>query len=784
MDDMIPEGMEEMLPEEIREAIELQEAERLEKIQSIGQAIAKKRDDAVKGRGGSGIEQEWQEAEDAYEGIDDANRSEHRTYKPLSHTGSAIIPRKGEVGRSTIYLNITRPYTDAAAARLGDMLLPTDDKNWAIRPTPIPNSGMGDPNTGMAMPNGLQPAPVPPTGGVPPTMPVAPQQGMPGMQTPIANGIDQIGKEAREKAEKAEKQIEDWLVECQWHAEVRKVIEDCARLGTGILKGPFPVKRKRRKVMQTLEGTQMVLEEEIVPASKCVNPWNFYPDPNCGESHRNGQYCIERDEITSRQLKEFKGLPGYIDQCIDKVLEEGPGKKSVQGHDRKNGGDNETYEVWYYYGTLDRDDLECMGVDVEEMGDGIPAVITLVNDTAIKASLNPLDSGEFPYDMIPWQRRQNSPWGIGLPMQIRSPQRMLNGAARNMLDNAGLSGGPQIILRRNAIEPADGSWTLTPRKFWFAKEDSDMKSVQDAIVAINIPNLQMELMNIIQFAMKQAEDVTGMPALMQGLQGKAPETVGGMTMLQNNANSVLRRLARNFDDCITEPHITRIYEWILMYGPEDCQGDFQIDARGSSALVERDIQAQELMQMGQMVMNPAFGLSPAKWIREYLKSRRFDPNRFTMDEEEKQAMAQQQPPEAPQVAVAKIRAQTDMQKTQMQLEADMQKEQMRGQVDLKEAEWEQNRDTLYVQAEHERTRIEYEARMAELQIKKELEMLKYANAQKITLDQIKADLARDAAKLNLQRELSMASNTIKAAQVIKPPVEPPGRAPDGMAFQK
>ena len=37
-------------------------------------------------------------------------------------------------GRATLLPNITRPYTDAASARVGDMLLPTDDRNWALKP--------------------------------------------------------------------------------------------------------------------------------------------------------------------------------------------------------------------------------------------------------------------------------------------------------------------------------------------------------------------------------------------------------------------------------------------------------------------------------------------------------------------------------------------------------------------------------------------------------------------------------------------------------------------------
>jgi hypothetical protein len=48
-------------------------------------------------------------------------------------------------------------------------------------------------------------------------------------------------------------------------------------------------------------------------------------------------------------------------------------------------------------------------------------------------------------------------------------QRVLNASVRAMMDNAGLSSGPQIVIDGDVIEPADGngnSYELTPRKVW------------------------------------------------------------------------------------------------------------------------------------------------------------------------------------------------------------------------------------------------------------------------------------------------------------------------------
>ena len=720
------------------------------KLEAFGNSLKRKRDEAVAARKASGIEEEWTLAEEAYQGIDEATRG-NTVGKPSSPNGGYTNSKPVASGRSTVLLNITRPYVDAAAARVGDMLLPTDDRNWAIKITPI-----GDAKTGGNTPEELQ-------------------------------VLKMIDTDRQKAADGAQKQIEDWLVECQWHAEVRKLIEDCARLGTGVLKGPVPAKKLNR-VTKMGEGMMaFIMEEKIAPDSKCITPWNLFPDGDCGESIHDGAYIWERDSIVAKKLKDLRGLPGYLDDQIDKVIEQGPQHKHSSDFEVGNvkAKDSDVFEIWYYHGAAEREDLLAAGVDLEGMEDEtIHCVLTMVNDVVIKAALNPLDSGDFPYDVMPWQRKTNHWAGTGVGMQINTPQRMLTAAVRNMMDNAGLSAGPQIIMRRNAIVPADGQWNITPRKIWWVNEDADVAAVNQAFLAVNIPAMQQELNNIIQFAMKMAEDVTGLPMLMQGQAGAAtPDTVGGMQMLNNNASSVLRRIARLFDDKITEPHIRRYYDWLMMYGEDDSiKGDFQIDARGSTALVERDLQNQAIMQMGALVMNPAFGIDPEKWIKETLKAQRLDPERFQMDEEKKKQMAEQAPPPPPQIQVAQIRAQADMQKTQMQLQAEMQQAQMQNQASVEKMRLDTDRDTVYVQAQHARDQANAQAKMAELQIKRELAMLEYALREKISLETVKAKLASDAMKLQVQKEL--ADSDGRGPQVVTPVVEPAGRAPDGEAFQK
>lgn len=739
-----------------------------EQLAAFEQQVAKWRKEAVSGRRNSGLEQMWAEDQEAYEGVDEATRGSSDYIKGASPSDTLRTAASARsTTRSKVVMNITRPYVDAAAARVQDMLLPTRDRNFLIEPTPIPDLGR---LVSGEVPSELLQA------GVDPDK--------------ARRFAEEQMREAKRKAERAQKQIDDWLVDSRWNTEVAKVIEDAARLGVGVLCGPVPTKIKHSKAKKTDLGMELTYEEVIQPTSRRVDPWNFFPDPTCGEDIHNGRYVFERAYMTKRQLADLIGVPGYNDTQIRKALEEGPSRVVAEGYkSREDIGESERFEVWTFYGFVTRDELELTGVEAELLDAMdkaiVPAMLVTVNDRIIKAALNPLDTGEFPYDVFVWQRIQGSWAGKGVARQIRSPQRIINAATRNMMDNAALSSGPQIIVDKRGIVPADKTWELTPRKIWFATDELGTGQVSAGISAINIPTMQNELQAIIQYALKMAEDVTGMPLILQGQQGSAPETVGGMTLLHNNATTVLRRLARNFDDQIIIPHIRRYYQWLMLYSDnDDAKGDFTIQARGSTALLEKDVEAQALVQLSQFAMDPRFGVKPREWFREMIKTQGLDPDKFMMTDEEYAQLQQQQaeqPQMPPQVMAAQIRTQADLQREQMRLQLEAEKLRIQDENQKLRIRTDMDRDTAYVTSQIRRDQATYEAKMRELELKRELAMLEYAMQHKITLEETKAKLASDAMKLRVQKELAAKD---APGQVVPPPTEPPGKAPTGHAYEK
>lgn len=725
---------------EIEEVDPQQERERLaERLQAFGHSMSQQRDEWIRSRYSYGVDKRWLEDEDQYNAKDNINKAASQMMTSVEQ-GYPVTTQGAKPHRSTVYIGLTRQKTNAAEARVADILLPTDDRNWGIQPTPQPSlmevtrdeRMAADRDTGQPM--------------------VHPETGQPLRMKDIGRAAMQV---ARDKAKAMQTEIEDQLVECDYNSEVRKMIHNAAVLGTGVLKGPVVTNRTRKawQPYRDMEGNQIhqiVIVEEISPASFSVDPRNVWPDPACGDNIHNGKGIYEREQLTSRQVRDLAKQPGFMKEQLRKVLEEGP-KKSATFQELKDDEQRDiardVYEMWTYWGEVDHDDLESAGIKLGEKDElrSVSACVVVINSTVVKAYLNPLEGGDLPYDFYVWERVADSVWGYGIPYLMRAQQKVLNAAWRQMMDNAGVSSGPQIIIKAGAIQPADKQWQLTSRKIWFATDDID--DVRKAFTAVEFNSYQAELANIIKMAMELADQETGVPTIMQGEKGAAPDTVGGMQMLMNSANVVLRRLVKQFDDMVTRPHIRRYYDYNMMYNEnEEIKGDFSIDARGSSALLVRDIQNQAFLNLLAAGANPVYGpyLDTQKLFEKALQAQHIDPTEVLKSEDElekiKEAASQpQQAEQDPALAVAQLRGDIELQKAQVQNQGDMAELQLRQQI---------------AQQAHD-------LKMAELQMNREIEMLKMANEQNLSLETIKAKLADTAIKERGKKELYAAEQNLK-----------------------
>lgn len=539
--------------------------------------------------------------------------------------------------KSSLFINQTRPKTNAMEARLSDMLFPTDENNWGIKPTPVPELTLGAKQAAQRAAK---------TATALVENPADPKL----QETAIATQqtLDELKKqmdEARTRAEAMEAEIEDHLRECDYGAECREVIRDSCRLGTGILKGPMTDGKSRRSWAQPMEKQedgsftksnvyQLKYAADQRPTFYRVDPWNFFPDMDVAKME-DSQGDYERHLLNPKQLRKLARNPTFNQNAIRTLLKLPPSEaapsylndlRSITSSYNDLAGDR--YHVFEYHGTITAEEMleiskvpgfEEYAEDIEydKNGDIDPlaemnVVIWFCQGELLKFGIHSLDSGDSIYSVFNLERDETSVFGFGIPYLMRDSQKALAAAWRTLLDNMGLSSGPQIVINDDTLEPVDGNWELVGRKLWRRKGTAppDKKPFE----TFNIESHLEELQAVIEMCKKNIDEETALPVIAQGDQtSQVTKTLGGMSILMNAVNVVFRRIVKNWDDQITDPAITRFYDWLMQFSTkEHIKGDYQIDARGTSVLLVREMQSANLMAF---VLN--FGAHPI--LGKYLK---------------------------------------------------------------------------------------------------------------------------------------------------------------------
>lgn len=116
-------------------------------------------------------------------------------------------------------------------------------------------------------------------------------------------------------------------------------------------------------------------------------------------------------------------------------------------------------------------------------------------------------------------------------------------------------------------------------------------------------------------------------------------------MLMGAANVALKSTIKNIDDFLMEPMITALFHWNMEYGTnQKSKGDLRIVARGSTALVQKEVQSQRLLQFLSLVSNPmdAGLVDRNQLLRDIARSMDIDPDQIVKSEEQLALEQQQQ----------------------------------------------------------------------------------------------------------------------------------------------
>lgn len=608
-----------------------------------------------------------------------------RQYHGIYENNIATILRE-DTERSQVFINITRPKTNAWRARIGDMLFPNDEKNYGIDPTPVPTLSQEARRAGKEA-EALEEE----VGGLVEEHNAAVEAGQPGFPEEVAAAqpkaelamrLREIEKqrqsdmeEARRRSAAMEREIDDQLTEARWPAKCRDVIDDMCKVGTGILKGPVVSSSPAKTWDVNGETGEALLTDDggFRPTVRRVNYWHFFPDPDA-ETIEESNGTFERHLPNRKMFKRMARELGFDPRTMTELLQEGP---------RQNGADLQSINwmaelrqmegsafdsdmgnifadrwcVWEYHGALEAEQITGMiramgrfpdAQRFEEEAKQNPLQEYMVRvffcgNRLLKIEEDYLlDSGASIYSVASFEKAEASIMGgVGVPHLMESEQAMLNSAVRMMLDNAALAVGPQIVIDKQTIEPENGKWKITPRKVWQRIKSAAMgeREGNRPFEVYDIPMNQEMLANIIQIALKFVDEAVAMPLIAQGEQGvHVTQTAHGMSMLFNSANVVFRRVIKNWDDDVTTGLIQRFFDFNMQFSDKiEIKGDMKIEARGTSVLLVREMQADQMMAiLQQWSTHPVLGVGLRAYncMRLVLQAMNINPDDVLINEEE------------------------------------------------------------------------------------------------------------------------------------------------------
>lgn len=529
------------------------------------------------------------------------------------------VKAKIDPKRSSAYIRETRTKVRTLDARIMDLLFPANgDKNWEISNTPVP------------------------------VVPLDVEQKLTQM---VQETILQAGEQRqpnREEMDLAKKsyltatitnmsnEIDDQLSEIKYRNIIRNVVHSGHLYGTGWLKGPLvnqTTEQHWQQVQNNKGNMEWTLSKNNVnrPYAEFKPIWACYPDMSATDIE-DCRFMCERHvmprhkllELASRQ--DFNGtlIREYIANNVDGTASYLSYESTLYAlndiETKKQPQVKGSYEVIEFWGYVTGSDL--VGLDAEnflpaigeQLLNDFPVNIWLLGNEVIKIAVQPITGVVIPYYAYYFDKDETSIFGEGVASIMRDPQKLLNASIRAMIDGAAHSAGPQYEVNIDLLAEGEDPTDIGAFKVWQrVGKDADVAG-KEVVRIKQIQSYTPEFMSMYSLFSRLGDEITIIPRYMHGdtkVSGAA-RTSSGLSMLMGQANIGLSDLVKMFDDGITKPFITAMYNWNMQFNErEDIKGDMKIIARGSTALMAKEVRAQQIQMFLQMTLNPADTL----WVK-------------------------------------------------------------------------------------------------------------------------------------------------------------------------
>lgn len=543
-------------------------------------------------------------------------------------------------GQPVIFWNLTGEKSRGFRAWIGDVQNFDNGKSWALKPTPIPDL---PPDVKDGIAKTVQDAVrAKLESGVDLTTGMIFEYAAQLYDDTIAATV----KEAQDRANRMDTLCYDQMVEGGWHEAYRDFLYNLSWAPVAILKGPILRRIRKPEYVDGPFGKILKMRTIIAPTFRSVSPFDIYPSRGCVEVDDGELY--EREQLSPVDLEGMKGVKGFQDAAIDKVLADSingasynqtentdPERARLEHKGTATGevkGLITAIEAWQLVSgkllkdkgvTHDLDDNPLSDLKVYESN------VIVVGNQVIFAALNPDVEGKRPYAKTSADKKPGSFWGQGIPRIMREDQMLVNATIRSLcVDMAATTGFQTIINDMARVPPGEKVTEAYPGKLWaFLKSAYGGNTSEKPLDFWQPASIAAALIRVFETFEPKIDNKTGIPRYAMGSPdtSAAGRTSSGLRMLMTNSARGVKVVLANIDSDIFRRILYKMFHYNMRYSnDESIKGDVIVQCTGMMAAIVNEQMSDKVLAFLNATNNPMdaqiVGLKErANGLREYAK---------------------------------------------------------------------------------------------------------------------------------------------------------------------
>ena len=416
-------------------------------------------------------------------------------------------------------------------------------------------------------------------------------------------------KEADKKADKMSRLIHDQMIEGNWIEAFDKAVMDLSSSKACIIKGPIFRKRKNKVGFEKKKGKTVIkYDEKIIPTFERVSPIDLYPGRSCDTV--NDGFLAERMIISRQSILLNRDEDGYIKENIEKVAKysnrTGSAYTNSYRQERDDVENKDTdhpvdmsspmLEAIEYWACVPGSMLPSYGIIKDANGNELDPLMDYdinaitVDGCVIYVKLNEDPLQKRPYSVYGYAKEVGGFWYQGIPELIKNEQDIVNAAARSMVNNLGISSGPQVVIPdTNRIPTGQDISSMHPWKIW---QGTNMGNTTAPLVDFFQPDSRSnEMLGVINQAFKITDNTLEMPAYSYGSDkvAGAGRTATGLSMLMGSSSKGLKRILMGLDRYVFQDIVEKMYDWNMMNSEDDLiKGDMNFMSEGIMSVIMKE----------------------------------------------------------------------------------------------------------------------------------------------------------------------------------------------------